>query len=51
MGGSTEFAARTLPDLLDQARKLGYQEQPWPNGGVRKMRVINFLKHRVQGGT
>lgn len=45
VGGSTEFAARPVAELLDEARKLGYREKPAPNGGVRKMRVINFLKH------
>lgn len=50
-GGSTEFAARPIAELLEQARKLGYVEQPAPNGGVRKMRVINFLKHRLHKGS
>lgn len=44
-GGSTEFVGRPVVELLALAGKLGYVEQPYPNGGVRVMRCINFLKH------
>lgn len=45
-----EFAALTVPELLARAAALGYKEQPAPNAGVRKMRLINFLKARSRRG-
>lgn len=35
----------TLAELLAQAIKLGYVEQPAPNGGIRMMRIKNFIKN------
>jgi hypothetical protein len=43
--GSTDYAGRPTEELLEEAKALGYEEKPAPNGGVRKMRIINFLKN------
>lgn len=39
-----DYSETPIESLLVKANKLGYKEQPAPNGGVRKMRVINFLR-------
>lgn len=44
----SEFSHLSVEELLGRASKMGYVEKPYPNGGVRKMRVINFLKARTK---
>jgi hypothetical protein len=38
-------AGKTTDQLLAIALKLGYVEQPAPNGGVRAMRIKNFIRN------
>lgn len=42
----SEYKEWSITELLGKATKLGYVEQPYPNGGVRRMRILNFLKHK-----
>lgn len=46
-----DLAALTTDELAKRAKKMGYVEQPAPNGGVRKMRLLNFMRsHAKKGG-
>lgn len=39
----------SIEELLKRAQEIGFVEQPFPNGGVRKMRLLNAIRnHRKQ---
>lgn len=43
------FAGLKIEELLAKAKPLGYKEiADWPNGGVRVMRVRNFLRNEAK---
>lgn len=48
VSGDDPVAGLTLPELLSRATELGYEEQPFPNGGVRVMRIKNFLRNHAK---
>lgn len=38
------WSGKTTDVLVDEAKKMGYTDLPAPNGGLKRMRVLNWLR-------